>query len=71
MVTKGRAVETWMGFDWRKVLKQDLRKILDYPLVHKEENSTLLASLKSSFCVHILWNLNNCDLISPANVCLG
>ena len=60
-----------MGLDWRNVLKLFLRKVLEYPLLDLAENSTLVACLKSSVCVHILWNLNSWDFIRPANVCLG
>ncbi|MCX8916005.1 hypothetical protein NOL65_26320, partial [Vibrio parahaemolyticus] len=66
VVTKGMAIETGIGFVSWKTLKQALRKVLEYPLLVKVVKSTLVASLKSSCPVQILWNLSNCDLMRPA-----
>lgn len=65
------AIETGIGFVSWKTLKQALRKVLEYPLLVKVVKSTLVASLKSSCPVQILWNLSNCDLMRPAKVYFG
>lgn len=44
-----------MGFECRKTLKRCLKKeVLEYPLVDKAVNKTLVAALKSSACVQVL-----------------
>lgn len=54
MVIKRSIGPTSMGLTCRKVLKQLLKKDLEYPLVNNAWNSTLVAVMKSSFNVQIL-----------------
>lgn len=71
VVTTGRRGETSMGLICNMDLKHFLKEKRQYPLVDNVENRILVAFLKSVCWVQILWNLNNWDVISPANVCFG
>ena len=55
----------------KKIFRICLRKDLEYPLGFNALKRVLVASSKSVFCVQILLNLSNCDLIRPLKVCLG
>ena len=54
----------------KNVFRICLRKDLEYPLGFNALKRVLVASSKSVFCVQILLNLSNCDLIRPLKVCL-
>lgn len=69
IVMNSNAVETHIVC--RKDLSDFLRKDLEYPHVDKAENKILVANLKSSCLVQILWNLKSCDFNRPVYVCLG
>ena len=51
----------------KKVFRICLRKDLEYPLGFNALKRVLVASSKSVFCVQILLNLSNCDLIRPGS----